>query len=1130
MQKQEVTILSAQFSGFLNLVDGLSSEEISKLMNETHSIIENTIRLHQGNINRFTGDIFLAVFYLNKAGSSASINAVDAVFELKERLDSFIREKKLPSAFVIKIGVAMGTVLSGDIGSENKKQETIMGEAVNHANRICRFAGEGQILVDENTHEVVRDNCEFQILEPIPLKGSERTLGVFELLGKKWIKLKPEEFSERRITSEMVGRNREMELIEIHVKKLMAGEGSVVNIVGKAGIGKSRLIDEIKIQPLLKKIALLEGRAQSIGKNLSFHPIVHIIKSWAGITEEDTPVISSDKLQRSIIRLAKEQADEIFPFLATMMGMPLKGKHKERVAGIEGEALEKLILKNLRDLITAAAAIRPLIILIEDLHWADTSSITFLESLFKLVQKTQILFINVFRPGHEDTGDYILGFLNENLPEDYITIKIDPLIETEARELIGNLLHRTSLPAEVCEMIIRKTEGNPFFIEEVIRSFIDDGIVEIKNNEFFITEKIHKANIPESINEVILSRVDKLDEKTKDLLKTASVIGRNFYYKVLEEAADTIGELDDRIEYLKDVQLIGESKKKEEIEFLFKHALAQQATYESIIQNTKKELHLKIARSIEKVFTENLHEHYGSLAYHYGKAENTEKTEEYLVKAGDEALKSGAASEAISNYKRALAIINEQNNSSDKIHRLEEKLVFAYSAKGMDREVVELTGRILPRYNYHLQEHKKGEKLILLWLAVRFVFMLKRFERIPKRTPTAEEKFVMSMFYIRVPSMVVINPTRYLIELFYYILAYQKIDFSKMRFGYSYLALTISFFTWAGFSPRIGEKVIKLTKKYHNPENKISWSPIKSHEMLHNGLVGNWQPDDGEQEQFLKLCAEHGQFFQASLYGAFRIYSDIELGSYESAQHTINSLLDIAQKYENNAALGYAIRMQTLFDLKFRKIESVKEIEEEVSAFIKRSPDSGIVFALQCSMAQLYALNGEVDLATEMINYAQKSLPQMARAKIWKSKFYLARSFIYLTLANKNEKDIKKRAHFLKEGLRSSKTAVKASKKIALKTVEANRLHSIILWKIGNNKAAYKSFDKTIGIGEKLKAKLEVSRTYLETGKFLSDPLVKYNELNGNPANYYLNKAKTLFEEMDLQWDLVEHQKFVNNR
>ena len=174
-------------------------------------------------------------------------------------------------------------------------------------------------------------------------------------------------------------------------------------------------------------------------------------------------------------------------------------------------------------------------------------------------------------------------------------------------------------------MIIRRSEGNPFFIEEVIRSFIDEGLIEVKNNNFIVTERIQFANIPETINKVILGRIERLDEKTKSLLRTASVIGRNFYYKVLEEAAQTIEELDTRLEYLKETQLLNEHKHKEDVEFLFKHALAQQATYDSILQETKKELHLKIARSIEKVFAEKIHEFYGVLAMHYGKAEVMEK-------------------------------------------------------------------------------------------------------------------------------------------------------------------------------------------------------------------------------------------------------------------------------------------------------------------------------------------------------------------------------------------------------------------------------------------------------------------------------------------------------------------------
>ena len=255
---------------------------------------------------------------------------------------------------------------------------------------------------------------------------------------------------------------------------------------------------------------------------------------------------------------------------------------------------------------------------------SDASSIAMFESLYKLSLSHPVMFINVLWPGYKETGDYILKYLVGKFPGDHTTISVSSLKETDLEQLITNLLRKARLPSKTENMIIRKTEGNPFFIEEVIRSFIEEGIIEIHDNEFRVTEKINEVNIPETINDVILSRVDKLDEKTRELLKTASVIGRNFYFKVLEEVADTIGELDERLEYLKDVQLIGESKKKDEIEYLFKHALAQQATYESIVLNTKKELHLKIARSIEKVFPENLKEFYGTMAYHYEKAKHKE--------------------------------------------------------------------------------------------------------------------------------------------------------------------------------------------------------------------------------------------------------------------------------------------------------------------------------------------------------------------------------------------------------------------------------------------------------------------------------------------------------------------------
>jgi len=210
-----------------------------------------------------------------------------------------------------------------------------------------------------------------------------------------------------QISSDLVGRDSELNKLELHVLKVISGEGSIVTVSGEPGVGKSRLITELKRKDAIKRVTLLEGRALAIGRNLSFHPIIYILKSWAGIKEIDTEPESIEKLERFIRSIYPQETTEIFPFIATLIGVRLTGKHAERVKGIEGEALEKLILKNVRELLIKAAELSPLVIVMEDLHWADTSSIELMESLFRLAETQQILFINVFRTGYIETCERI---------------------------------------------------------------------------------------------------------------------------------------------------------------------------------------------------------------------------------------------------------------------------------------------------------------------------------------------------------------------------------------------------------------------------------------------------------------------------------------------------------------------------------------------------------------------------------------------------------------------------------------------------------------------------------------------------------------------------------------------------
>ena len=684
-ERRIATVMFADISGFTAMSEKMDPEQVTCTMNDCFCMMEGCIKTHGGTIDKFIGDCVMVLFGVPKALEDAPQKAVNTAIELRNRLYKFNQEKNLSIPLNLHIGINTGPVLAGMVGGFDKQEYTVMGDAVNLASRLEDASQVGQILVGPATYKATKTGFKYKTLQPITLKGKAEPVLVYELLSVKETLYRVQPGADRMISSAMVGRDTELNKLEFQIMKAINGEGSIVNVIGEAGIGKSRLIAELKNRDVMKRVTLLEGRAISMGANLGYHLIINLLKNWAQITEEDTEVAAFTKLESAIRTTCPEALGEIFPFVATLMGIKLLGRYAERMKGIEGEALEKLILKNVRDLITRGTQRAPLVVILEDLHWSDTSSIELMESLFRLAAKERIVFINVFRPGYAETGDRITKTIQENYPDKYTEIALQPLDEKQTETLINNLLNIKGFPHKLKDQIIQRAGGNPYFIEEVLRSFIDKGAVVMKESGFEVTDRLSTMSIPRTINEVLMARIDRLDQKTRDLVKTASVIGRNFFYRILTEVARTIEDMDSRLEYLEEIQLIRERKRMEELEYLFKHALAQEVAYDSILVQRRKELHKNVADSIEKVFNERLHEFYGMLAFHYSQAEDLEKTEEYLIKAGEESLKSSASSEALHYYQQALELyLSKYGDKADpaKVAMLEKNIALALFNKG----------------------------------------------------------------------------------------------------------------------------------------------------------------------------------------------------------------------------------------------------------------------------------------------------------------------------------------------------------------------------------------------------------------------------------------------------------------
>ena len=332
------------------MTEKLDPEQVKEITGRIFTGVKRITAKYEGFIERVMGDGVLAFFGVPRSHEDDPTRAIHAALEIHAMVKAMSPEYEamVGGPLTMHSGINTGLVVTADVDPESGTH-AIAGDAVNVASRLSGMAGPGEILVGEETVRRSQGRFVFDDLGPRRVKGKTDPITVFKVVSPRGSV--PGGAFDRQVSSEMVGRDRELDRLELQVMKVINGEGSVVNVVGEAGIGKSRLIAELRKRDVMKKVTLLEGRAISIGRNLSFYPIIDLLKQWAGIAEDDSETARFEKLERAVSAIHPEEADEIVPFVAVLMGMKLRGKHAERVKGIEGESLEKIIFKNVRELI-----------------------------------------------------------------------------------------------------------------------------------------------------------------------------------------------------------------------------------------------------------------------------------------------------------------------------------------------------------------------------------------------------------------------------------------------------------------------------------------------------------------------------------------------------------------------------------------------------------------------------------------------------------------------------------------------------------------------------------------------------------------------------------------------------------
>jgi len=579
----------------------------------------------------------------------------------------------------LRVGLNTGEVAVGEMGKDQKVEYVAVGDAVNLAARMESEAPPGGILITENTYQLVNRLFEFDPTGQIQIKGREEPVKAFLVTGTV-----EEPTSIRGIEglhSAMVGRDREIDQLTEILEDIQQGQGRIVTIMGEAGIGKTRLIQEIKGAFLSEEMRWMEGRALSYGQSLSLWIFQDLIRGHLGINEGDSQSIKLIKLKSQIRALYGERQAEITPYLVSLLSIHLEGEYKDRLSDLHPEALKRRIFVLVSRLIQRLSEEKPVVLVLEDLHWADPTSIVLLKELFPTIEKNPILLCIAARPYKDQPWWDAKVVAQTEFSEIYTEILLEPLKQEDSSSLVENLLEIEDLPQEVKQSILDLPKGNPFFLEEVLRALIDQGVLIKQNARWQASSETLSLQIPDTVQGVIRARIDMLEEDQKSLLQMASVIGKTFLRSVLERVSSMEWVLGTHLRSLQRAELILEKGRHPEPEYSFKHDLTQEVAYNSLLEDRRRLIHRRVAESIESLYQERLEEFCGMLGYHWSESGDSEKAIKYLQEAGDKARLAYEPNEAVAHYTRALQHLRDEDDPENVAKTL-MKLGLTYQIAG----------------------------------------------------------------------------------------------------------------------------------------------------------------------------------------------------------------------------------------------------------------------------------------------------------------------------------------------------------------------------------------------------------------------------------------------------------------
>jgi class 3 adenylate cyclase len=644
-------VLFADLKGSMELLADRDPEEARKLLDPVLERMMEAVHRYEGTVNQVMGDGIMALFGAPLAHEDHAVRACYAALRMQERVKKYAEEVRRSHAAVVKIRVGLnsGEVVVRAIGSDLHMDYTAVGQTTHLAARMEQLADPGAIVIAPETLALAEGYVEVKSLGPVAVKGLADAVEIYEVTGAGLARTRLQAAARRGLTR-FVGRGAELEQLRRAQQLAGEGRGQVAAVVGEAGVGKSRLLYEFTHSHRLEGWLTLESASVSYGKATSYRPVIDLLKGYFKIQDRDDLREIREKVTGKLLTLDRA-LEPALPAFLSLLDVPVDDPSWRALEPAQRrqqtlDAVKRWLLREARE--------QPLLLIFEDLHWIDSETQALLDSLVDSVGSARLLLLVNYRPEYQHAW---------GSKTCYSQSRLDALSADSAAELLDALLGADPDLAPFKQLLVKR--GNPFFLEETVRTLVETKALAGERGRYRLTQPIQAIQVPSTVQTVLAARIDRLPPEEKRLLQTASVVGKDVPFALLEAITEFSGDrLRSSLEYLQAAEFLYETGLYPDLEYSFKHALTHEVTYGTLLQERRRELHARIVAAIEAIYQERLSEQIERLAHHAVRGERREKAVHYLRQAGNKAAARSALTDARDWFDQALGMLESLPESA----------------------------------------------------------------------------------------------------------------------------------------------------------------------------------------------------------------------------------------------------------------------------------------------------------------------------------------------------------------------------------------------------------------------------------------------------------------------------------